>query len=573
MPELAQDEKTEKPIRRIDEKTWAATLSTINLLLTSNYEFLYHIFRRIPIQGVEPEECATAAVYLTKEGYKMKLNKTMFTEYLEKKDLPSLFGKLIHELRHVLDQDPKFFRKLIRNSVQHQLFNIGCDIAINSSICTGRTNSKLNVSDLWFPESAAKMLKRPIAPPELQTRAFYINWMQEALEELKKEIKEAKEKEKEKQEQEQEQEGEGEGEGEGSSNPKGGGKGKGKSQNKNQDQNENKSEDESEEEDEGENGSPNQSKPKKTKKPGNTPTEREPNLSDLLNEPDSSKPGKNKFKPESDKTDDSSNSSNFSTVQELLDLIKEMSDMCHHDDMIDDDLSEAEIRGHNESFAATIKAALEKDPNHNAGNLPFNLSESIQNFLDFAAPQINWKQGLKRFVDTSSTGRLKASFSRLNRWGGLPRMIISPQKTGLIWLDQSGSMEDEAVDACFNEMKGVFDADTTLDLITFDATPSPIILNWKPKAKKNGGKFRNKRGGTMFEPLYIALKTGKFGDQIYPKRSKYSFVILMTDGCPCDRWPEKKELGVPLIVVNTTELEIPAYIPQCHIDITKNRKR
>jgi hypothetical protein len=234
------------------------------------------------------------------------------------------------------------------------------------------------------------------------------------------------------------------------------------------------------------------------------------------------------------------------------DVLERLAGVANHVDF--DQLSENEQR----RLASEIYAQL-KEAQKQAGNTPSPFDALIEEFGEFCEPKLTWQDRVQNFVRMGGAPLVQVRYTRLGRYGTQPATVVIPAGRGAILADSSGSVGNADWSSFFDEMYGIkLQLSITLDIIPFDGEPGPLFEDWDPR--KGMGKFRERAGGTMFAPPFIALCEGEFAGRFYRMWENYTFAVLMTDGYPCDGWPEESLIRRPTLVVTTNDVEVPSYL-------------
>jgi predicted metal-dependent peptidase len=164
-----------------------------------------------------------------------------------------------------------------------------------------------------------------------------------------------------------------------------------------------------------------------------------------------------------------------------------------------------------------------------AGSLPSEIEDLIKNMKK---PRVNWQRELRIFVGDKLRADKKTTRSKRNRRYGI---TFAGHKRDykaklLTVIDTSGSMSNQHIQTCLNEVYGIYNTtpNLELDIVECDAKIQHVFTY------KGEDTFKVKgRGGTEFQP---ALD--------YAKNNKYDGIIFLTDG---GYFSKPKNVGLPVI--------------------------
>jgi predicted metal-dependent peptidase len=190
---------------------------------------------------------------------------------------------------------------------------------------------------------------------------------------------------------------------------------------------------------------------------------------------------------------------------------------------------------------------VQKASERAAGRLPGYLDSLVNELLRvLEEPSLRWNQALKRFVGFRAGVSLKASCARTNKYGQIPKILFKPSTKFMVFIDVSGSVDDELAAKFFSELEGLAKQGNEFDLAQFSIDVVPT-----GRFTKKPYYSRFMKGGTDFSaPFKFMLK-----NRLY---NKYDGVIVLTDGeAP---WPTPDELLLPSLWVLSAEQTTPAHI-------------
>lgn len=149
------------------------------------------------------------------------------------------------------------------------------------------------------------------------------------------------------------------------------------------------------------------------------------------------------------------------------------------------------------------------------GNYP-ELLELAKEWFTVKESTVNWKRELRRFVGQHQKVGYKKTYTRLNK-----RFVYSKGKKSLrknkiaFIVDQSGSMDDESIEAGFNEIYHMFKQGFEVQVVEADTQVSnSYTFSGKPI------KTRSANGGTYMSPAII------FSNNI----KDVNAIVVFTDG-------------------------------------------
>jgi predicted metal-dependent peptidase len=118
---------------------------------------------------------------------------------------------------------------------------------------------------------------------------------------------------------------------------------------------------------------------------------------------------------------------------------------------------------------------------------------------------------------------------------GMPGQISDAVAHGLMFVDTSGSMADEQLQRCFEEIQGILEAGIIekMTIVEID-TRVRNVTEYEAGSDMTGHKVHG-RGGTYFEPAWQWLEEAD---------EQFDFVIYFTDLEPCDGFGDEPDLPV-----------------------------
>jgi len=204
--------------------------------------------------------------------------------------------------------------------------------------------------------------------------------------------------------------------------------------------------------------------------------------------------------------------------------MKVVGEMDDHDGWGDAD-SEGGVNGEymNEKVRQIVKTAASKADAKNAwGTVPAHTREEIRRFVN---GQIDWRSVLRQFVGQQQRADRINSIYRVNRkYPGIHSGFSRDHRPSIgVFLDQSGSVSDEALELFYGELPGlsrhadftIFNFDTSVDESSATVWRKGSIMN---------KLVRTRCGGTDFDAVtrFLASPIGR--------KHKFEAVIILTDG-------------------------------------------
>lgn len=177
-----------------------------------------------------------------------------------------------------------------------------------------------------------------------------------------------------------------------------------------------------------------------------------------------------------------------------------------------------------------------------AGNTPREIEKFL---LDHeASKQVPWHLVLRQFMQSLIDVKTKNTWKKVNRRfrGKLPGIKKLPRLDLLIGIDMSGSMSDEDIKKCFNEVDAIHSTGmVNIEVAYFDTT-----IHHKEDYKKGFEAKRVCSGGTSFIPIHeLAIE------------ERYKGVIYLTDGYA--EFPNRDEVTYKTLWVLNNDSVKPTY--------------
>jgi predicted metal-dependent peptidase len=183
-----------------------------------------------------------------------------------------------------------------------------------------------------------------------------------------------------------------------------------------------------------------------------------------------------------------------------------------------DDLPEAEKKLIQKQIEHQLKEVATQVSSKNAGSIPGELKDIIDNlFSDPEPPKFDWKGYLRKFVANSSIVYTKKSRRKYNkRYYGNPGLKIKQRNHVLVAIDTSGSVSNKELTEFLKEIAHIHKSGNEITLIECDTQ-----INSVKKFKPSETYEVHGRGGTSFQPVI---------DHFNDNPRKYTSIIYFTDG-------------------------------------------
>jgi len=161
-------------------------------------------------------------------------------------------------------------------------------------------------------------------------------------------------------------------------------------------------------------------------------------------------------------------------------------------------------------------------------------SEMRGQLREMISTEVDWRALLRNFVGRSQRANKSSTMKRINRKYPYihPGRKIGHTANVAVYVDMSGSVDDEALSLLYAELNGMAKK-TTFTFIPFDSdVDEESSFVWKRGQKKPPVRFRC--GGTSFKAV------AKHADK---NRGKFDAYLIMTDGEASDPGPSRMRRG------------------------------
>jgi predicted metal-dependent peptidase len=239
----------------------------------------------------------------------------------------------------------------------------------------------------------------------------------------------------------------------------------------------------------------------------------------------------------------------------------------------DDDGAEGEAPEDGAAFPSTAESArtwrqLAHSAEQNARSAGDCSGDLLARVLRVPPSKVAWTAVLRNACARAiaERGNDDVSWQRRNRrsFAGdfiLPGGITSKALVAVA-VDTSGSVSDEDLEQALSEVEAISRATgVAIFLVTHDAEVH--FADWiRPGTRRAAlAKTLIGRGGTLYTPAYAAIESAS---------KKFDYAIHLTDGMPCETWPERprncRKLTVALIGYASRK-EIPEFADVIEIEI------
>jgi predicted metal-dependent peptidase len=196
---------------------------------------------------------------------------------------------------------------------------------------------------------------------------------------------------------------------------------------------------------------------------------------------------------------------------------------------------------------------------HNARSAGDKAADLLGRVLRVPPSRVKWQHILRGACARAlaERGRDDVSYSRRNRRSFAGEFIlpggITYRAQVAVLVDTSGSVSDESLEQAVSEIEAISVATrVAIFLVTHDAEVH--YQGWVRPGKRRDAVAKTiiGRGGTLFSPAYEAVEKAS---------KKFDHAVHLTDGLPCEEWPERprncRKLVVALIGCKATS-NVPA---------------
>ena len=162
--------------------------------------------------------------------------------------------------------------------------------------------------------------------------------------------------------------------------------------------------------------------------------------------------------------------------------------------------------------------ARERTPVKDWGSIPGPIGNLIAMILAQRKPQVDWKRRLRLFGASSRRTRVVHTIKRESkRYGTRPGIKIKRFQRLLVALDTSGSIDTDAVELFFSEVRGMWRNGAEVTVIECDCEVQRVYpYRGKTPEAISGG------GGTSFDPVFEYVRKNR--------QSQFDGLIYLTDG-------------------------------------------
>ena len=214
-----------------------------------------------------------------------------------------------------------------------------------------------------------------------------------------------------------------------------------------------------------------------------------------------------------------------------------------------DAMSEEDRERLKQDIVEAVRGAYKKCSNDNSwGSVSSEMRERIQTLI---STQIDWKEVLKRFIGFTQRMGRKTSWAKLNKKmpGYAPGIARDMTSSIVIYIDQSGSVDDKSLELFFGEL-GNLTKNVNFTTFHFDtAVDEKSKQNWK-KGSASPKSMRTRCGGTDFQAAVDHFNKKCLAD--------YDGMIIFTDGYAPQPTNALKKTAWVLIPGTKLEFSIPS---------------
>lgn len=185
---------------------------------------------------------------------------------------------------------------------------------------------------------------------------------------------------------------------------------------------------------------------------------------------------------------------------------------------------------------------------------PGELAGMLEGLIEACKPKVNWRRYLKNFVGFSGTVDVSTTRSRMNKYGGVPKVVLRPKANIAIFQDTSGSVTERELGKFWGAVEEI---EKTLNLETWIGQVDVDVHAFDRFKKSRDFKYSVKgRGGTDMRNIFEYLN----------KRPEITIktIVVCTDGdTPFPRPEQLRGRRVLWVMTNKRNAEnIPPGIGQ-----------
>ncbi|MEO2021470.1 MAG: VWA-like domain-containing protein, partial [Pirellulaceae bacterium] len=162
--------------------------------------------------------------------------------------------------------------------------------------------------------------------------------------------------------------------------------------------------------------------------------------------------------------------------------------------------------------------ARDRTPVKDWGSIPGMIGDLIAMILQQRKPQVDWRRRLRLFGASSRRTRIVHTIKRVSkRYGTRPGIKVKRFQKLLVALDTSGSIDIDALELFFSEVRGMWRNGAEVTVIECDCEVQRVYpyRGTTPEAISGGG-------GTDFNPVFEYAKSNR--------QLQFDGIVYLTDG-------------------------------------------
>ncbi|MDB4671330.1 VWA-like domain-containing protein [Pirellulaceae bacterium] len=162
--------------------------------------------------------------------------------------------------------------------------------------------------------------------------------------------------------------------------------------------------------------------------------------------------------------------------------------------------------------------ARQRTPIKDWGTIPGPIGDLINMILEQRKPQVDWKRQLRLFGASSRRTRVVHTIRRVSkRYGTRPGIKIKRFQKLLVAIDTSGSIDTDALELFFSEVRGMWRNGAEVMVVECDCDVQRIY-----SYRGNTPDVISGGGGTDFDPVFQYAKSNR--------NLQFDGIIYLTDG-------------------------------------------
>jgi predicted metal-dependent peptidase len=199
-----------------------------------------------------------------------------------------------------------------------------------------------------------------------------------------------------------------------------------------------------------------------------------------------------------------------------------------------------------------ILRARDRTPVKQWGTIPGGIGQLIDMILQGRKPQVDWKRQLRLFGASSRRTRVVHTIKRVSkRYGTRPGIKIQRFQKLLVAIDTSGSIDMDALELFFGEIRGMWRNGAEITVIECDCEVGRTYpFRGQTPTGLSGG------GGTAFDPVFQYVRERR--------QERFDGIIYLTDGYAA-RPQVRPPCRVLWVITPDGSDEATAYGPAIHL--------